>query len=130
VATVGPGGGTRDRVLRSTRIVAGAIVPFLLLAFAVLYPFPDRTSHLFAWAIKPSMSAMALGSVYLGGAYFFVRVGYGRRWHEVAGGFVPVATFATMLGLATVLHWDRFRHGSVASCSGPRCTSQHRSWSS
>jgi hypothetical protein len=111
---VGARGVTRDQVLRSTRIVAAVIVPFLLLAFAVLFPFPDQTSHHFAWDIKPSMSAMVLGSVYLGGAYFFVRVTYARRWHEIAGGFVPVATFATLMGVATILHWDRFRHGTAA----------------
>ena len=60
------------------------------------------------------MSAMVLGSVYLGGAYFFVRVTYAQRWHEVAGGFLPVATFASLMAIATVLHWDRFRHGTVA----------------
>jgi hypothetical protein len=62
-----------DRVLVSTRVVSAAIVPFLLLAFAVLVPWPTDTKRLFAWAIKPTMSAMILGSVYLGGAYFFVR---------------------------------------------------------
>ena len=89
-------------------------MPFLLLAFAVLFPYPDQTSHLFAWDIKPSMSAMVLGSVYLGGAYFFVRMTYARRWHEVSGGFVPVAMFAALMAVATILHWDRFRHGTAA----------------
>ena len=43
---VGARGVVRGQVLRSTRIVAVAIVPFLLLAFAVLFPFPDQTSDL------------------------------------------------------------------------------------
>ena len=103
-----------DRVLVSTRVVSAAIVPFLLLAFAVLVPWPTDTKRLFAWAIKPTMSAMILGSVYLGGAYFFVRAALARCWHTVAGGFPPVATFAAMMGIATILHWDRFIHGNVA----------------
>jgi hypothetical protein len=103
-----------DRVLVSTRVVSAAIVPLLLLAFAVLVPWPTDTKRLFAWAIKPTMSAMILGSVYLGGAYFFVRAALGRRWHTVAGGFPPVATFAALMGIATILHWDRFIHGNVA----------------
>jgi hypothetical protein len=103
-----------DRVLVSTRVVSAAIVPFLLLAFAVLVPWPTDTKRLFAWAIKPTMSAMILGSVYLGGAYFFVRTALARRWHAVAGGFPPVATFAALMGIATILHWDRFIHGNVA----------------
>jgi hypothetical protein len=103
-----------DRVLVSTRVVSAAIVPFLLLAFAVLVPWPTDTKRLFAWAIKPTMSAMILGSVYLGGAYFFVRAALARCWHTVAGGFPPVATFAALMGIATILHWDRFIHGNVA----------------
>ena len=41
-----------DRVLVSTRVVSAAIVPFLLLAFAVLVPWPSDTKRLFAWAIS------------------------------------------------------------------------------
>jgi hypothetical protein len=84
-----------DRVLRSTRVLAAAIVPFLVLAFMVLVPWPTDTRRLFAWEIKPTMSAMVLGSVYLGGAYFFVRVVWASRWHTVARGFIPVTIFAT-----------------------------------
>jgi hypothetical protein len=102
-----------DRVLVSTRILAGVIVPFLLLAFVVLFPDPAETS-VFAWQIKPSMSAMVLASVYVGGAYFFLRVVTAKRWHEVAGGFVPVATFASLMGIGTILHWDKFIHSNVA----------------
>jgi hypothetical protein len=115
-----PGGGMvdgrprSDRVLLSTRVLAAVIVPFLVLAFLVLVPWPSDTKRLFAWAIKPTMSAMVLGSVYLGGAYFFVRVVRARRWHTVAGGFIPVATFATLMGVTTILHWDRFLHHHVA----------------
>ena len=103
-----------DRVLASTRAVSAAIIPFLLLAFAVLVPWPTDTKRLFAWAIKPTMSAMVLGSVYLGGAYFFFRAARARRWHTVAGGFPPVATFAALMGIATILQWDRFIHGNLA----------------
>ena len=103
-----------DRVLPETRVLAVVIAPFLLLAFAVLVPSPTHTRTLFAWEIKPTMSPMVLGSVYLGGAYFFVRVATARKWHSVAGGFVPVGTFATLMGVTTVLHWSRFIHGNVA----------------
>jgi hypothetical protein len=34
-----------DRVLPATRIVSAAIVPFLLVAFVVLYAFPGRSSR-------------------------------------------------------------------------------------
>jgi hypothetical protein len=104
----------RDRVLLPTRILAAVIIPFLVLAFAVLYPWPTDTRRLFAWEIKPTMSPMVLGSVYLGGAYFFLRVVRATRWHSVAGGFVPVGTFASLMGVTTILHWDRFLHDNLA----------------
>ncbi len=107
-------GSAGDRVLRPTRVVAFVIVPFLLLAFAVLVPVPTDTTTLFAWPLKPTMSAMVLGSVYLGGAYFFVRVGFAARWHSVAGGFVPVGLFATLMGITTIVHWNRFVHDRLA----------------
>jgi hypothetical protein len=52
------------------------------------------------------MTAMMLGSAYLSGAYFFLRVFGGTRWHEVKTAFLAVTVFATLLGVATVVHWD------------------------
>jgi hypothetical protein len=103
-----------DRVLALTRGVAWFIVPFLLVAFAVLWPVPTDTGTLFAWPIGPTLTAMILGSAYLGGAYFFVRAGRAAHWHTIKGGFVPVTTFATLLGIATVIHWDKFQHRHLA----------------
>src|SRR6266480_5550725 len=98
-----------DRILPETRWVSAIIVPFLVAAFAILYLFPDHTHALFAWGIQPRMSAMMLG-----GAYFFVRAATNARWHWVKVGFLPVTTFATLMGIATILHWDRFNHGYIS----------------
>src|SRR2546421_11190695 len=109
--------GTRernDRIFPETRWVAAIIVPFLVVAFGILYLFPDHTRELFAWTIQPRMSAMLLGAAYIGGSYFFVRVATLARWHWVKVGFLPVTTFATLMGIATILHWDRFNHGSIS----------------
>jgi len=57
---------------------------------------------------------MMLGEAYLAVAYFFVRAVLSPRWHRVAVGFLPVTTFATLMGISTILYWDRFNHGSVA----------------
>ena len=88
--------------------------PFLVAAFGILYLFPDHTQALFAWGISPRMSAMMLGAAYIGGAYFFVRAATNARWHWVHIGFLPVTTFATLMGIATILHWERFNHGSLS----------------
>ncbi|MEO8518521.1 MAG: hypothetical protein ABI438_05025, partial [Dermatophilaceae bacterium] len=103
-----------DRVLAYTRGLSLVIIPFLVVAFALLYLFPGETKRLFAWTIKPTMTPMVLGSAYLGGAYFFVRVVRAPRWNAVKTGFLSVALFASLLGVATILHWDRFNHQHVA----------------
>ena len=60
------------------------------------------------------MTPMILGAVYLGGAYFFVRAATAARWHWVKAGFLPIMIFATLMGIATILHWDRFNHSHDA----------------
>jgi hypothetical protein len=102
-----------DRVLTYTRCLSAFIAPFLVAAFVVLYPDPDRTGDLFAWTIHPTMTAMVLASAYLGGAWFFVRALRERRWTALRNGFAAVAAFATLLGIATVVHWDVFDHHRV-----------------
>jgi hypothetical protein len=97
-----------DRILPQTRLVLILVVPFLLLAFLILYIFPDSSGERFAWAIKPHMTALFIGSGYLGGAYMFVFAIFGKRWHRVKAAFPPVTTFTIAMLLATIIHWDRF----------------------
>ena len=97
-----------DHILLQTRLVLIVVVPFLLLAFLILYIFPDLSGERFAWAIKPDMTALFIGSGYLGGAYMFVFAIFGKRWHRIKAAFPPVTTFTVAMLLATILHWDRF----------------------
>ena len=106
--------GREDAVLPATRALSAFIVPFLVVAFVVLYGLPNDTDKWFAWTIKPAMTPMTLGAVYLGGAYFFVRAFRATAWHTVKAGFVAVGCFASLMGVATILHWDRFNHDHVA----------------
>ncbi len=103
-----------DAVLPATRWLAGLIIPFLAVAFVVLYPFPGSTRQWFAWEIKPTITPMVLGAAYLGGVWFFARAVTARSWHHIKVGFVPVALFAASLGVATILHWGKFNHDHVA----------------
>jgi hypothetical protein len=103
-----------DKVVPETHWTAFFIVPLLLTGFVVLTLWPDDTELLFAWAVKSRMTALLLGSVYAGGAYFFSRVFLARQWHRVGLGFLPAASFALLGGLATLIHWDGFSHSSLA----------------
>lgn len=101
-------------MLLATRALSVFIVPFLIAAFVVLYGYPRETGRFFAWKINPPMTPMTLGAVYIGGAYFFVQAFRAKQWHTVKAGFVAVGTFATLLGVATIIHWNRFNHDHVA----------------
>ncbi len=103
-----------DGIYRFTRVLAVFIIPFLVVAWIILYLLPQRSGELFAWPIKPSMTAMMLGAAYLGGVYFFVRVALAKHWHTIKAGFLPVTLFASLLGIATLLHWDRFTHEHIS----------------
>ena len=100
-----------DRVLPLTRIVALGVILILLLAVVVLYLLPDSTDQNFAWTVLPRMTAMAMGAGYLMGAYFFLRVLTGSRWHHFAAGYLPITAFTIGMALATILHLERFHQG-------------------
>lgn len=100
-----------DHIFRSTRVVAAIIVPVLLLAFLILFLFPQTTGQRFAWEINPAMTAAYMGAGYLGGAWLFFNVIIGRRWHRIAAGFPPVTAFTISMLIVTALHWQRFDLG-------------------
>lgn len=103
-----------DSILPATRRVATIIVPILALAFIILYGLPHRTTDFFAWTINPTMTPMMMGAGYLAGAYFFFRVTTAGRWHHVALGLPAVSAFVWFMGIATILHYDRFNHSHPA----------------
>ena len=102
-----------DRIFIETRWVAGLVIPFLVTAFVILYFFPHSTARLFAWEIKSPMTAMMLGSAYAGGIYYFSGLLMTRQWHRIKVGLMPVTIFASILNVATILHWDKFNHGTL-----------------
>ena len=97
-----------NQIFRSTRLISAVVVPFLVLAFIILYFYPNLSGERFAWKIQPNMTAVFMGAGYLGGAWLFINAIFGRRWHHIAAGFPPVTTFTVAMLLATALHWDRF----------------------
>jgi len=103
-----------NKILSETRWVAALVIPFLVVAFIILFFFPGQTERLFAWKIQPSMSAMMLAAAYAGGIVFFAGVLRLKQWHRIKVGFLPVLSFASLLGIATILHWDKFNAGHIS----------------
>ncbi len=112
--SAGPPGPTagRDLILPQIRWVAVLVIPILASAFLMLYLGPEVTRDYFAWPIRPRMSAMMLGATYFTGVVYFATILGCRHWHQVRLGLLPVALFATLLGVATLLHWEKFTHAN------------------
>jgi hypothetical protein len=97
-----------------TRVLAIAILPFLVAASVLLYLFPRDTGSLFAWTIDPPVTAMLLGSAYLGGIWFFCAAARTSSWRAVRRGMLAVLVFSSLLFIATLLHFDRFHAGHIS----------------
>jgi hypothetical protein len=103
-----------DRVLTQTHVLGAFIVPFLLVAFVLLYFFPGETKDYFAWEIHPDMTPMIMGAGYIAGAYFFARVVMEKRFHRIHVGFLPVTAFTIFMAIASFSHLDRFLQDHIA----------------
>jgi hypothetical protein len=103
-----------NRIFNGTRWTAILIIPFLVVAWVILYLFPQDTEALFAWPIIPAMTARLMGAGYLAGAYFFIRTATAKSWQTVQHGFLPVTIFAAWMAVTTLLHWQRFSHGNFS----------------
>jgi hypothetical protein len=103
-----------DRILIEVRAIAAFVIFILLLAFVILYIFPENTAIWFSWTVKPNLTPMLMGAGYLAGAFFFFRVLTEQSWHRVQLGFLPITSFTILMLLATLLHWDRFHQGALA----------------
>jgi len=103
-----------DRIFGITRVSLAIVDLALLFAFLVLYLFPQTTAQNFAWEIKPSITAVFMGAGYISGAFMFIYAIFGNRWHRVRNSLLPVSTFATVMLVVTLLHYDRFIHTNFA----------------
>src|SRR6478735_306148 len=103
-----------DRVYRSTRVLGIVIVPFLVVAFVLLYGFPDDTRHWFAWNVQPTLTPLIMGAGYIAGAYFFVRVALETRWNRVEVELLPATSCTLFMAIGTFAHNDRLATSLVA----------------
>jgi hypothetical protein len=103
-----------DRVLLLTRLTAAAVAVVVALGSTILLVYPDETGKRFAWKIGAQMTSMLLGAAYASGLYYFLRMTFARRWHTVGAGLLSITGFATLMEIATIIHWDVFIHGRFA----------------
>jgi hypothetical protein len=101
------------RILRATHWASLVVFAILVPALVILWGLPDRTADAWAWTIKPDLTPIFLGAGYGAGAYFFLRTFLSRQFHPSAAGIFGAAFFATLMLIATLIHWDRFNHGDA-----------------
>lgn len=104
-----------DRIFPVTRAIAAVVVPFLAGAFVILYFMANRTGTIFAWEIKPNMTAAFMGGGYLAGVYIFGSTLLGSQWHRTAAAFPAISLFTVAMMAATLLHFDRFDMSRAAA---------------
>jgi hypothetical protein len=97
-----------DRVLLANRVAHALLVIAVFPFFVGLTFFPQHTDKNFAWPLTPTMSAMLFGSLYLAVVFSFTRLVFARKWHHVAMVMWATLPVLTLLGLVTIVHWEKF----------------------
>jgi hypothetical protein len=101
------------RVLPATHWASLVVFAILVPALVILWGLPERTADAWAWTIMPELTPIFLGAGYGAGAYFFLRTFLSVRFHPSSAGIFGAAFFATLMLIATIIHWDRFNHGDA-----------------
>lgn len=97
-----------DRILLVTRLLFGLFALVVFPFFVGLTFYPEHTEANFSWPIAPRMSAMMFGSLYFAVVYGFLRVAFAKKWHHVALVLWATLPVLAMLGVVTLMHWDKF----------------------
>jgi hypothetical protein len=101
------------RILPATHWASLVVFVILVPPLVILWGMPDRTADAWAWTIKPELTPIFLGAGYGAGAYFFLRTFLSRQFHPSGASIFAAALFATLMLIATIIHWDRFNHGDA-----------------
>ena len=101
------------RILPVTHWASLVVFVILVPALVILWGLPDRTADAWSWTIEPTLTPIFLGAGYGAGAYFFLRTFLAKQFHPSAAGIFGAAFFATLMLIATIIHWDRFNHGDA-----------------
>jgi len=102
-----------DKILPITRWPLAFLGLLSTIFGSILYFMPNSTATLFAWTITPAMSAVFVGASYLFGALVIWHSLWLGRWHLFRVALVGTWAFSTAMLIATILHWDRFHHGTI-----------------
>jgi hypothetical protein len=90
------------------RLLFGAFAVLAVGAFFLLFVLSEQTDDWFSWTIKPPLTAAFLGASYLAALVLFAWTAARGDWASAQATLVPVSVIAVLLGVATIIHDDRF----------------------
>jgi hypothetical protein len=102
-----------DRLIVLAYIVFAPLALLTAIFGPALVLFPESTHAYWAWEIKPAMSAVWLGAAYTFGAIALATMLVVGRWRAAIVPVVGTWAFAIVALAATLLHHDRFFHGTL-----------------
>jgi hypothetical protein len=78
-----------------------------------LFVFPANTDDLFAWTIKPPLTAAFLGASYWASTTLAVACASERDWARGRAFAAPYFIAGVVLLWVTIVHWDRFHMDAI-----------------
>jgi len=102
-----------DRILPWVRWTLAGLAVLSSIFGPILFLLSDRTADLFTWTIEPQMSAVFVGAGYVFGAIAIWHQLWNGRWRALYVALAGVWAFSTAMLGATLLHLDRFHHGTI-----------------
>ena len=81
-----------------------------LIAGVELLVAAGDTDRFFSWTIEPPLTAAFLGAAYWAACLLLAWAARQREWPRARTALPPVVTIAVLLGVATLIHLDRFHH--------------------
>ena len=99
-------------ISRGIRRLTLFISVLALVVGPLLYLLPDNTDSLFAWTIKPSLTAAFLGGTYCTALIIELLAARQHIWALARVFFPGMLTFTTTMLIGTLLHLDKFHFGA------------------
>ena len=101
-------------MLPSVRRMTKFISLLAVVVGPLLFLLPGRTDSLFAWTIKPSLTAAFLGANYLTALTIELLSAREQIWARARVAYPAMFVFTTLTTLATLIHRDKFHFHAPA----------------
>jgi hypothetical protein len=96
------------RILPSVRALTAVAGILVVIAGLQLFALAPDTERVFAWTIKPPLTAAFLGASYWASVFLLIGIVFGSAWRPARAPLISVLVFTTVSLIVTLLHLDKF----------------------